>query len=113
MHYMIKIVWAHTGVALRGISVADPGCLSDPDFFPSRIPDPKTKKRRGTKICSFHHLHDIFTTPSSGEGVLKVCKKYVNARPRWLEVSLPFFADFFTRILFRRFLRFVSKIFLC
>jgi hypothetical protein len=37
------------------ISVADPGCLSripDPDFYPSRIPDPKTKtktKERGGK----------------------------------------------------------------
>jgi hypothetical protein len=35
------------------ISVADPGCLSripDPDFYPSRIPDPKTAtKERGEK----------------------------------------------------------------
>jgi hypothetical protein len=35
-------------------SVADPGCLSripDPDFYPSRIPDPKTAtKERGEKI---------------------------------------------------------------
>jgi hypothetical protein len=34
-------------------SVADPGCLSripDPDFYPSRIPDPKTaKKEKGEK----------------------------------------------------------------
>jgi hypothetical protein len=34
-------------------SVADPGCLSripDPDFYPSRIPDPKTAtKERGKK----------------------------------------------------------------
>ncbi len=34
-------------------SVADPGCLSripDPDFYPSRIPDPKTTtKERGEK----------------------------------------------------------------
>jgi hypothetical protein len=34
-------------------SVADPGCLSripDPDFYPSRIPDPKTAtKERGEK----------------------------------------------------------------
>jgi hypothetical protein len=33
--------------------VADPGCLSripDPDFYPSRIPDPKTAtKERGEK----------------------------------------------------------------
>jgi hypothetical protein len=33
--------------------VADPGCLSripDPDFYPSRIPDPKTAtKKRGEK----------------------------------------------------------------
>jgi hypothetical protein len=36
------------------ISVAGPGCLSripDPDFYPSRIPDPKTAtKERGEKI---------------------------------------------------------------
>jgi hypothetical protein len=36
-----------------GNSVADPGCLSripDPDFYPSRIPDPKTAtKDRGEK----------------------------------------------------------------
>jgi hypothetical protein len=34
-------------------SVADPGCLSritDPDFYPSRIPDPKpATKERGEK----------------------------------------------------------------
>jgi hypothetical protein len=34
-------------------SLADPGCLSrisDPDFYPSRIPDPKTAtKERGEK----------------------------------------------------------------
>jgi hypothetical protein len=34
-------------------SVADPGCLSripDPDFYPCRIPDPKTAtKERGEK----------------------------------------------------------------
>ncbi len=34
-------------------SVADPGCFSripDPDFYPSRIPDPKTgTKERGEK----------------------------------------------------------------
>jgi hypothetical protein len=38
---------------LVDISVADPGCLSripDPDFYPSRIPDPKTgRKERGEK----------------------------------------------------------------
>jgi hypothetical protein len=38
-----------------GGSVADPGCLSripDPDFYPSRIPDPKTvtKERGETKF---------------------------------------------------------------
>jgi hypothetical protein len=37
------------------IRVADPGCLSripDPDFYPSRIPDPKTatKERGGKKF---------------------------------------------------------------
>jgi hypothetical protein len=36
-------------------SVADPGCLSripDPDFYPSRIPDPKTAtKDKGEKFC--------------------------------------------------------------
>jgi hypothetical protein len=38
---------------LLKISVADPGCLSripDPDFYPFRIPDPKTAtKERGEK----------------------------------------------------------------
>jgi hypothetical protein len=38
---------------LLNTSVADPGCLSripDPDFYPSRIPDPKTAaKERGEK----------------------------------------------------------------
>jgi hypothetical protein len=37
----------------HGTSVGDPGCLSripDPDFYPSRIPDPKTAtKERGEK----------------------------------------------------------------
>ncbi len=50
-------------------SVEDPGCLSripDPDFYPSRIPDPKTgTKERGEKkivdipfFCS-HRFHKI------------------------------------------------------
>jgi hypothetical protein len=33
-------------------SVADPGCLSriaDPDFCPSRIPDPNKQQKRGVK----------------------------------------------------------------
>jgi hypothetical protein len=38
---------------VKRISIADPGCLSripDPDFYPSRIPDPKTAiKERGEK----------------------------------------------------------------
>jgi hypothetical protein len=39
-------------------SVADPGCLArspDPDFCPSRIPDPKmaTKERGEKKCCTF------------------------------------------------------------
>jgi hypothetical protein len=39
-------------------SVADPGCLSripDTDFYPSRIPDPKTatKERGEKKLMSF------------------------------------------------------------
>jgi len=40
-------------IACTITSVADPGCLSripDPDFYPSRIPDPKTAtKERGEK----------------------------------------------------------------
>jgi hypothetical protein len=48
--------------------VADPGCLSripDPDFYPSRIPDPKTvtKERAEKKICytffCCHKFHKI------------------------------------------------------
>jgi hypothetical protein len=54
-------------------SVADPGCLSripDPDFYPSRIPDPKTAtKERGEKkffvnfLCShkFHKIANYFS----------------------------------------------------
>ncbi len=39
---------AATGAAAAGVaaSVADPGCLSripDPDFYPSRIPDPASQ----------------------------------------------------------------------
>jgi hypothetical protein len=53
-------------------SVADPGCLSqipDPDFYPSRTPDPKTAtKERVEKIschtffCShkFHKIESYF-----------------------------------------------------
>ncbi len=40
-------------ILCTGASVADPGCLSripDPDFYPSRIPDPKiATKERGEK----------------------------------------------------------------
>ncbi len=57
-------------------SVADPGCLSripDPDFYPSRIPDPKTAtKERGEKknllsyrtfLCNhkFHKIENYFS----------------------------------------------------
>jgi hypothetical protein len=53
--------------------VADPGCLSrilDPDFYPSRIPDPKTAtKEKGEKklvvifLCShkFHKIANYFS----------------------------------------------------
>jgi hypothetical protein len=60
-------------------SVADPGCLSripDPDFYPSRIPDPKTStKERGEKkivvitfyvATKFHKIANYFSF-----GVLK------------------------------------------
>jgi hypothetical protein len=43
----------HIHHSYKKSSVADPGCLSripDPDFYPSRIPDPKTAtKERGEK----------------------------------------------------------------
>ncbi len=48
--------------------VADPGCLSripDPDFYPPRIPEPKSAtKERGEKICCHtffcsHKFHKI------------------------------------------------------
>jgi hypothetical protein len=58
----------------EGCSVADPGCLSripDPDFYPPRIPDPKTTtKERGEKkfvvinfLCShkFHKIANYFS----------------------------------------------------
>ncbi len=37
---------------VRGGSVADPGCLSDPEFYQSQIPDPKTavNEKRGNFI---------------------------------------------------------------
>jgi hypothetical protein len=43
--------------------VADPGCLSkipDPDFYPSRIPDPKTGRKKGVKKI---FLSNIFLLP--------------------------------------------------
>ncbi len=47
-----KVIW-HNTLGNLLTSVADPGCLSpvpDPDFYPSRIPDPKTTaKERGEK----------------------------------------------------------------
>jgi hypothetical protein len=48
-------------VAQQYTSVADPGCLSripDPDFYPSRIPDPKTAtKERGEKKLDVKPLY--------------------------------------------------------
>ncbi len=45
--------FSHHAKIIREISVADPGCLSripEPDFYPFRIPDPKTAtKERGEK----------------------------------------------------------------
>jgi hypothetical protein len=53
-------------------SVADPGCfyrILDPDFYPSRIQDPKAvAKERGEKICchtffgspKFHIIENVF-----------------------------------------------------
>jgi hypothetical protein len=46
-----------------GSSVVDPGCLSripDPDFYPSRIPDPKQQQKRGVKklvVIPFFRSH--------------------------------------------------------
>jgi hypothetical protein len=46
-------------------SVADPGCLSripDPDFYPSRIPDPKQQQKRGVKkfvVITFYVATDF------------------------------------------------------
>ncbi len=55
MFKVVKIISSQT-------SVADPGCLSripDPDFYPSRIPDPTTVPReRDTFFCS-HKFHKI------------------------------------------------------
>jgi hypothetical protein len=54
-----------------GGSVADPGCLSripDPDFYPSRIPDPRTRiqdpktamnDRGGKKLVVIPFFHKI------------------------------------------------------
>jgi hypothetical protein len=52
LHENIYCLFACRAYALCS-SVADPGCLfriPDPDFYPSRIPDPKTAiKERGEK----------------------------------------------------------------
>jgi hypothetical protein len=66
-----KSMWIHSDPDPQPFhfsSVSDPGCLSrspDPEFYPSRIPDPKTAtKERGEKIscqtflCS-HKFHKI------------------------------------------------------
>jgi hypothetical protein len=55
---MANFKCSKNGIAARLLSsVADPGCLSripDPDFYPSRIPDPKTAtKERGEKKFDF------------------------------------------------------------
>jgi hypothetical protein len=45
-------------------SVADPGCLSripDPDFYPSRIPDPKTATEEGGEKKFVIKLFFVFT----------------------------------------------------
>jgi hypothetical protein len=48
---LTRLYWNRGVMVLSG---ADPGCLSripDPDFYPSRIPDPKTAtKEMGEKI---------------------------------------------------------------
>jgi hypothetical protein len=54
LHCFIFLVGV-TGVNIVDSSVADPGCLSripDPDFYPSRISDPKTvtEERGGKKF---------------------------------------------------------------
>ncbi len=53
MFFKIKNDLLQLHMIWLGGSVADPGCLSripDPDFYPSRIPDPKTAtKERGEK----------------------------------------------------------------
>ena len=66
---MYRLCSLHRQVAY---SVADPGCLSrirDPDFYSSRIPDPKTARKRWVKIiflsyffCShkFHIIENYF-----------------------------------------------------
>jgi hypothetical protein len=53
IHNFISSSSSGTAINYGSVSVADPGCLSripDPDFYPSRIPDPKTAtKERGEK----------------------------------------------------------------
>jgi hypothetical protein len=44
-------------------SAADPGCLSripDPDFYPSRIPDPKQQQKRGVNKNLLSYLFLYF-----------------------------------------------------
>jgi hypothetical protein len=62
-------------------SVADPGCLSripDPDFYPSRIPDPKTAtKERGKKISSHPFIVALNFTKLKNYFIFEMMKKKI------------------------------------
>jgi hypothetical protein len=50
----IPVLWSQLYFFPLWLSVADPGCLSripDPDFYPSRIPNPKTATKERSEIC--------------------------------------------------------------
>jgi hypothetical protein len=75
-------------------SVADPGCLSwipNPDFYPSRIPDPKTAtKDRGEKkffvkpffVATFHKTEYYFIFDMLKKKLAQFSKNYSSFNPK-------------------------------
>jgi hypothetical protein len=56
------------------LSVADPGCLSripDPDFFPSKIPDPTTAPNEGKIFLSYPKNLSLIKNMGLGYGIRK------------------------------------------
>jgi hypothetical protein len=76
-----------------GTSVVDPGCFSripDPDFYPSRIPDPKpaTKERGFKNFChSFHCSHKFHQIENYS--IFEMLKKKIWANYQRVKELLP------------------------